>query len=72
MGKGWDQSRRLLTTRELQVLTYLRAGYRPKEVAAELGIAYATVRVYRHRARKKVRPARIRRVVATAGLSLWR
>ena len=44
-----------LTARERQVITMLRAGLRRKEIAYELGINVATVRVFLYRAQKRRR-----------------
>jgi DNA-binding NarL/FixJ family response regulator len=55
-----DRAARPLSPRESQVVRLLDEGRTPKEVAFELGVSNATVRVLFMRARKKLgRPVRV-------------
>ena len=43
-----------LSDRELQVVTLLARGFKPREIADELGLSYSTVENYKHRAMGKL------------------
>ena len=47
--------RRRLSKRQTQVLRALAAGATPEEIAADLGVQIATIRVFRHHIRRKTR-----------------
>jgi DNA-binding NarL/FixJ family response regulator len=58
-------AKRALSPRESQVLTLLALGRTRKEIAYELELSYATVRVYVHRAGRKASDDQ--RAVASCG-----
>ena len=47
--------RRRLSKRQTQVLRALAAGVAPEQIAADLGVQTATIRVFRHHIRRKTR-----------------